>query len=59
MTETNQQSEFNIRHLEKSALRGEPSHVWRFGQDRRLDMILKALPVDARRILVDGCGLAV
>ncbi len=41
----------------KSALRGEPSYVWRFGQNRRLDMILKALPVDARRILVDGCGI--
>jgi len=42
---------------DKAALRGEPSHVWRFGQNRRLDLILKALPVDARRILVDGCGL--
>ena len=41
----------------KAALRGEPSYVWRFGQNRRLDMILKALPLDARRILVDGCGL--
>ena len=41
----------------KSALRGEPSHVWRFGQSRRLDMILMALPLDARTILVDGCGV--
>jgi len=41
----------------KSALRGEPSYVWRFGQSRRLDMILRALPLDARRILVDGCGI--
>ena len=41
----------------KSARRGEPSYVWRFGQNRRLDMILKALPLDARRILVDGCGI--
>ena len=44
---------------QKSALRGEPSYVWRFGQNRRLDMILKALPVDARRILVDGCGIGI
>jgi SAM-dependent methyltransferase len=42
---------------DKAALRGEPSYVWRFGQNRRLDMILAALPVDARRILVDGCGI--
>lgn len=41
----------------KSALRGEPSYIWRFGQSRRLDLILKALPLDARRILVDGCGI--
>ena len=41
----------------KSALRGEPSYVWRFGQKRRLDMILRALPLDARTILVDGCGI--
>src|SRR3972149_2383638 len=41
----------------KSALRGEPSYVWRFGQSRRLDLIVKALPFDARRILVDGCGI--
>ena len=43
----------------KSALRGEPSHVWRFGQERRLDLILRALPPDARTILVDGCGIGV
>ncbi len=42
---------------EKAAQRGEPSYVWRFGQDRRLDLIVKALPLDARRILVDGCGI--
>src|SRR3972149_5773784 len=42
---------------EKAALRGEPSYVWRFGQSRRLALIVKALPLDARRILVDGCGI--
>lgn len=45
------------QNLEKAALRGEPSHVWRYGQNRRLDMIMDALPIDTRRILVDGCGL--
>jgi len=44
--------------LDKSALRGEPSHVWRAGQERRLDMILKAAGhrLDGR-VLVDGCGV--
>ena len=46
-----------IENPEKAALRGEPSHVWRFGQNRRLDMIVSALPIDTRRILVDGCGV--
>jgi len=43
--------------LAKAARRGEPSHVWRFGQDRRLSLMVEALPIDTRRILVDGCGL--
>ena len=30
------------RNLEKAALRGEPSYVWRAGQVRRLEMILRA-----------------
>lgn len=42
---------------DKAALRGEPSYVWRFGQNRRLDMIVALLPIDTRRILVDGCGV--
>jgi len=42
--------------LDKAARRGEPSHVWRFGQNRRLKLIVEALPIDTRRILVDGCG---
>jgi SAM-dependent methyltransferase len=46
-----------VQNLEKAALRGEPSHVWRYGQKRRLDMIVHALPFDTRRVLVDGCGV--
>jgi SAM-dependent methyltransferase len=46
-----------VENLEKAALRGEPSHVWRFGQNRRLDMIVSLLPIDTRRILEDGCGV--
>lgn len=44
--------------LEKAALRGEPSHVWRDGQRRRLQMILEAAGErSAGRALVDGCGI--
>ena len=31
------------RDFEKAALRGEPSYVWRAGQQRRLEMIIKAV----------------
>jgi SAM-dependent methyltransferase len=46
------------RDLERAALRGEPSYVWRAGQDRRLQMILAAAGERVRgRVLDDGCGL--
>lgn len=46
------------RNLEKAALRGEPSYVWRAGQKRRLGMILLAAGDRARgRILENGCGV--
>ncbi|HBX70020.1 MAG TPA: class I SAM-dependent methyltransferase, partial [Chloroflexi bacterium] len=38
----------NERDLEKAALRGEPSYVWRAGQERRLEMILRAAGERAR-----------
>ncbi len=42
----------------KAALRGEPSYVWRAGQERRLEMIRAAAGERAAgRVLVDGCGL--
>lgn len=46
------------RDLEKAALRGEPSYVWRAGQERRLRMILEAAgPRLAGRLLENGCGV--
>ncbi len=46
------------RNLEKAALRGEPSYVWREGQQRRLEMILRAAGERARgTILENGCGV--
>lgn len=42
----------------KAALRGEPSYVWRDGQERRLGMIRAAAGARAAgRVLVDGCGV--
>lgn len=45
-------------NLEKAALRGEPSYVWRAGQRRRFEMILRAADGrQAGRVLENGCGV--
>ncbi len=48
-------------HGERAALRGNPSFVWRAGQNRRLDKIRHWARQDAERgfgrVLVDGCGV--
>lgn len=47
-----------IRNFDKAALRGEPSYVWRAGQQRRLDMIVKAAGDRIKgNILENGCGV--
>lgn len=43
-------------HSEKAALRGEPSYVWRSGQQRRLDKMRQWADLDGP-ILDNGCGL--
>ena len=46
------------RDMQKAALRGEPSYVWRDGQQRRLDMIVKfAGERTTGRVLENGCGV--
>lgn len=46
------------QHSDKAALRGEPSYVWRAGQERRLSMIRGAAAGrDSGRVLEDGCGV--
>src|SRR5690349_2719640 len=46
------------RNMEKAALRGEPSYVWRAGQQRRLDMIVHAAQERMQgTILENGCGV--
>ncbi|HEX5140479.1 MAG TPA: class I SAM-dependent methyltransferase, partial [Dehalococcoidia bacterium] len=34
-----------------------PSYVWRFGQERRLEMVRQYLPLEGARLLDIGCGL--
>ena len=46
------------RNLDKAALRGEPSYVWRAGQQRRLEMIVRAAGERITGcILENGCGV--
>ncbi len=46
------------RDLEKADLRGEPSYVWREGQERRLRMIRTAIAENLHgRLLDNGCGI--
>src|SRR5215216_5446293 len=46
------------RNFDKAALRGEPSYVWRAGQQRRLDMIVRAAGERIQgSILENGCGV--
>jgi len=46
------------RDLEKAALRGEPSYVWRSGQERRLAMIVDAAGDRLHGLVLEnGCGV--
>jgi hypothetical protein len=42
---------------ELAALRGEPSQVWRAGQERRLQMIARWTRLENTRVLVAGVGV--
>ncbi len=42
----------------KAALRGEPSYLWRAGQERRLTMILQNAEIHVKGVILDlGCGV--
>lgn len=43
--------------LQQAAERGNPSFVWREGQERRLTMVRDAVALEDKRILDVGCGL--
>lgn len=50
----------STQKIEKAALRGIPSQVWREGQERRLKMILDGAGELIRgRVLENGCGIGV
>jgi SAM-dependent methyltransferase len=40
-----------------AATLGEPSYVWRSGQERRLELIRRYVSLEGRRILDVGCGI--
>jgi SAM-dependent methyltransferase len=42
---------------DKAITLGHPSYVWRFGQDRRLELINRHAPLTDQRVLDVGCGL--
>ena len=44
-------------HSPDAATLGEPSYVWRSGQDRRLTLIREYVPLEERWILDIGCGV--
>jgi SAM-dependent methyltransferase len=43
--------------MEQAAKRGNPSFVWRYGQERRLEMVRAHVPVGGARLLDIGCGV--
>jgi len=42
---------------DKAATRGNPSYVWRAGQERRLRMVRRWAPLVGQRVLDVGCGV--
>jgi SAM-dependent methyltransferase len=46
-------------HSDQAAVRGEPSYVWRSGQERRLMMIARWAKLQDAVVLEAGCGMGV
>jgi ubiquinone/menaquinone biosynthesis C-methylase UbiE len=46
-----------MTHSDLAALRGEPSYVWRAGQERRLQMIARWAKLDGATVLEHGAGI--
>ncbi|MBI2845931.1 MAG: class I SAM-dependent methyltransferase [Chloroflexi bacterium] len=43
--------------LDRAAQRGLPSYLWRFGQERRLNLITRYAPLAGQTVLDVGCGI--
>lgn len=43
--------------MEEAALRGNPSFVWRAGQERRLQLVRRYVPLEGKCVLDVGCGM--
>ena len=43
--------------MEEAAKLGKPSYLWRSGQERRLEMVRKYVPLEGKKILDVGCGI--
>jgi SAM-dependent methyltransferase len=46
-----------VGHSDQAAMRGEPSYVWRSGQERRLMMIARWAKLQNAVVLEAGCGM--
>ena len=44
-------------HSAEAIALGRPSYGWQFGQDRRLEMVRRFVPLEGARILDVGCGI--
>lgn len=42
---------------EEAVKLGKPSYLWRAGQERRLEMVRKYIPLEGKKILDVGCGI--
>ena len=49
--------ELLVASEDKAIRLGHPSYVWRRGQDRRLDLMRRHVPLENKRILDVGCGM--
>ncbi|MBN1316240.1 MAG: class I SAM-dependent methyltransferase [Anaerolineales bacterium] len=52
-----QESQAQIDEQDKAATRGNPSFVWREGQERRFRMVQSLVSFEGKRVLDVGCGV--
>jgi SAM-dependent methyltransferase len=55
--ETGRRGDRERTNSDRRATHGEPSYVWRAGQERRFDMVCRWATLSGRRVLDVGCGV--